>query len=411
MARFGLGPLAALASLALFACSSESEVPTSDTNASDIIGGIDATNADFDPVGYLAFQTSQGGAACSGTLISPTAVLTAKHCAMENPNQEGSGTFLDQGKVYFVVGQDPRQPRSVTEAVSVEVAPLFAGGYTNHGSDVAVYTLKTPITNVAPLAVASAPPAASDVGTSFIAIGYGQQGGGKSGTRKMGAVRLEAVTGAPLKKAFSSVDDLISWTQAAQGGAPLSSQWTDYLRAEYDAPLADDYELYVGAPEFQGEVQGCHGDSGGPLLRRENGKLVVYAVVSTGVAPSDKCERGGMYATFGAATRKMIAHAVGDHCAPGADNRLVCGLPAEATSCAMFPGADAASTCLAGSCCAEASACLGDAECSALATCFGECATAGGDASACNTSCYRAHQGSYNKFSAYASCSQKSCGN
>jgi hypothetical protein len=414
MARLGLGAIALLAPLSVIACTAEGTDAPADANESAIIGGIDATSADFDAVGYIVIQSNGTGGACTGTLISPTVVLTAKHCAMPNPNAEGSGTFLDGGKVYFVVGQDPRHPKSVVEAASVEVAPLYVGGYTNHGSDVAVYTLKTPIANVTPLTVAAAPPSAADVGTSFIAIGYGQQGDGNSGTRKMGATRLEAVTGAPLQKAFASADELIAWTQAAQGGSPLGTDWTNYLRAQYNAPLADDYELYVGGPKFEGEVQGCHGDSGGPLLRRENGKLVIHAVVSTAVVPADKCERGGMYATFGAATREMIARAIGDHCGPEAgDSRLVCGLAAEPTSCG--PRAASATTplvqCLATSCCAVASACLGDSGCSTLASCFSDCAAAGGDASTCNQGCYTAHAGSYTKYAAYAACGAKNCAN
>jgi len=123
-----------------------------------------------------------------------------------------------------------------------------------------------------------------------------------------------------------------------------------------------------------------------------------------------------MYATFGAATREMIARAIGDHCAPGDDNRLTCGLTAAPTTCAMLDGAGSAETaahvqCLAGSCCSEASACFGDTEFSALSNCFRYCSAAGGDVSACSNGCYRARAGSYAKYAAYTTCAAKSCSN
>lgn len=420
MARLASGVFALIASLSVFACSAAEEA-TTDTSTNEIIGGIDAVNPEFNSVGYLAYRGNDGtGSSCTGTLIAPSVVLTAKHCVMADPNTAGSPTRLQTGKVYFLVGQDPRSALGGVEVESVEVAPLFAGGFTNHGSDVAVYRLKTPITTVPSLAVASTPLPQSDVNTSFIAIGYGQQGDGNSGTRKIGAVRLGAVTGSPSPGAFGSFEAYVSETQAMMGsGGSLSAEAIAQLRARYDAPLADDYEAFLAPPRALGEVQPCHGDSGGPLLRRENGKLVVHAVVSTSAAPGQGCKRGTIYATFGAATREMIAKAVGDHCAPDASGKLVCGLAADPTTCAMLDGAGSTTTapfvqCLANSCCSESTACFGDTECSALSNCFRDCAAAGTDSattSACSNACYRARSASYTKYEAYRACGARNCAN
>ncbi|MBX3228736.1 MAG: trypsin-like serine protease [Labilithrix sp.] len=423
MARSAFVVLAVLASVSTAACTAATEEAETaiDTNESDIQGGVDALNAEFDSIGQLAFRSNTASSNCTGALIAPDVVLTAKHCVMDKPTVEGSGYRMERGRVFFLLGPNARRPIAAIEVESVEVAPLFRGGYTGLGSDVALYRLKqaVPATIAKPLPIAPNPPRAEDLGAPFIAIGYGTQDAiGTSSTRKMGTVRLGAMTGAPAKAAFPTADAYVEAQKNMFGANPTPEQLAA-LRARYEVPLSDDYEVYVGAPATQGEVQVCHGDSGGPLLRRENGQLVIYGVASTTFGQTGRlCRDGGMYATFGAITRELLAKAIGDTCAPeGASTKLACGLDAEPATCAMLDGAGSAETsayvqCLGNSCCSEATACFGDPECSALSNCFRDCAAAGTDAAAtseCSNACYRARAGSYVKYTAYQTCARKSC--
>ena len=96
---------AVVSSLAMLAGCSSADDAANDADQ-DLIAGTDAVGAEFDAVGMLVMQGSDGMTSlCTGTLIAPTVVLTAKHCAMRNPSKEGSGVNTDAGRVLFLIGQ------------------------------------------------------------------------------------------------------------------------------------------------------------------------------------------------------------------------------------------------------------------------------------------------------------------
>jgi hypothetical protein len=405
----------------LAGCSAGDE--SSDAADQDIINGVDASSAEYNAVGMLVIVgNDHTEALCTGTLIAPTVVLTAKHCAMKNPTQEGGPTNVQTGKVYFLAGPNGQHPVAYAQASAATPSLLFQGGFTQLGSDVALYTLSTPITGIEPLEVADTTPTDADVNTPFLAIGYGvQDAAGHTGTRKMGQVTLRMVKGAPAPLAFPTADDYVAFYQQ-NSPQPLTDQMKAALKAQYQAPLSDSYEVYAGGAA--GDSQICHGDSGGPLLRKENGKYVVHGVASTTMNQQGQlCKSGGMYAVFGASTRDLIASKIGDHCGVDDQGGFACGLTAAPTSCNVLNAPAAANgaqptpaspfvACLASSCCAETAACFGDQGCATLSQCFNDCSTAGGDATAqqtCSRNCYAANAGSFEKYLGFQTCGRNNC--
>jgi hypothetical protein len=147
---------------------------------------------------------------------------------------------------------------------------------------------------------------------------------------------------------------------------------------------------------------------------------MVHGVTSTTmdqVGSPPVCKSGGIYTTFGANTRDVIAKQIGEHCGLDASAKFQCGLPAAPATCtapALQTGGattapSALEVCLQGSCCAEANDCFGDTACNTLSTCFDACT---GDATAqqtCAQTCYGANPQAYVKYLGFATCAQTSC--
>ena len=300
------------------------------TGSNDVIGGVDAKSASLNAIGALMYKdpaTGQLQELCTGTLISKDAILSAKHCAVQftaaavaadapdsGPPQIVETRFIDQWEMFFAIGFDSAQARLV-KLSSVDLCTDYSGGAAQLGCDVSVYRTAEPITDVTPLAVASAHPAPDVVGQRFTAVGFGVQNETqtKVGTRKAGSLTVRATTGAYLTSLYPTLDAFGTAITKYEGAAFVSNN-ADAVSQIYASTLKDGYEMFVGGGENDAQV--CFGDSGGPLVQKVDGKLVVVGVASTvGISGAKlPCNMGAVYATFGPVAQDLIKSNLSDPC-------------------------------------------------------------------------------------------------
>jgi secreted trypsin-like serine protease len=218
--------------------------------AQAIVGGQDASPGEYPYVAHIvidrAFQ-------CTGTLVTPTHVVTAAHCASLVPGGVANVPIGQPGQLIEVsLGAHRTPSASLTGgyqsegekhvAKSVSVAPGWAG-LGSVSSDVAVVELPAPSAN-APVKIASAAERSLwTAGTMATIAGYGvtESGGDQPEFLQEAQVPItaDAVTAEAYPYLVDGVDPLF-------GGFESRTQ--------------------VGAGFPEGGVDTCQGDSGGPLL-------------------------------------------------------------------------------------------------------------------------------------------------
>ena len=199
-----------------------------------------------------AVSVEGNGGLCSGTLIAPSVVLTAKHCHCGQVN----------ARVKF--GVDLQRPDK-TIGVSKSVAMGTCGLGLDKGQDVALLFLENPST-VTPRTLAAAKMIASIVDVT--AVGFGLTEKGTSG--------LKLTVDLPV--ASTSCDGTFDGRQDAAYYGCVKSQ-----------------ELVAGVHNLNKDT--CHGDSGGPIYAKIGNQEVLVGATSRGVQTpgASDCGDGGVY--------------------------------------------------------------------------------------------------------------------
>lgn len=242
--------------------SAETRVSASTANPRIFGGAKDDDGAAIPGVVALRVGTGTTFELCSGALIAPNVVLTARHCVTKNTttsvacdenghSANGPHVTADEepGAISVYTGSSPSFAKDGVSKARAIVSPT--GPYLCD-SDIALVVLETPITDIAPLPVRIH--TAARKGEVIRSIGYGQNDEASPiGTR----FRKEGVE------------------VLAQGKAVSPSK----------TPL--------GTHEFEVGKSICQGDSGGPAISEETGAVI--GVVSRGGGCDD--DFGHIYTT------------------------------------------------------------------------------------------------------------------
>jgi secreted trypsin-like serine protease len=171
---------------------------------------------DYPAVAWLVIvDADQGVGLCTGTLITPTVVVTAAHCLQQSPVRVVAAFFPDGIEQSF-------------EGSAYALHPDYSPDTLAY-ADIALLALATPASSITPMPLAATPPRPGRAG---VIVGYGRDAFARVGLKEMGSVRLRRCP------------RVYRPARLAKGQLSTSLCWR---------------------PKPRGQDT-CEGDSGGPLL-------------------------------------------------------------------------------------------------------------------------------------------------
>jgi hypothetical protein len=239
---------------ALFVSGQASAITVNDTFGAD---GAAALGAPF--LSVVRLDLADGSPLCTGSLIAPQAILTARHCT--------DGFLPEDITVSFTEGSgDALLSRQVSGISALPGGFDYEGGDYD-GSDVSVLSLWEAVTGFAPFRLLANP----IVGEVVRMVGFGDQG--------LGSVGVTMVATGSRWAAENVVDAILQFE-------PDTLIFTDFddpsgasnTLAEFGAPSSPEMLLAEGTT--------APGDSGGPLLFWREGEWVIGGVLSGGTSDS-----------------------------------------------------------------------------------------------------------------------------
>lgn len=301
-----------LASLVL-GCATQSPTDSGPQGSTQqqIVDGVPATEAALDAIGGIVFKFAPvryQEFSCTGTLIAPKVVLTARHCVVGDPGWHFSP---EPGYNNFVVfGDNVNKPAQKVKIKGYLTAPSGPAGLLGDGGrDVAVLYLDQAPQGITPAKLGLFQ--ASMVGTQFRIAGFGQTESFTVGTKLKGLATARALAGDWYRLLFNNdfaAFETWYWTDASLA-APSDEEEAAWW-AQGTFMLEPGYELLAGG--LPGEAVSCWGDSGGPLfLGSTAANLTVYGVSFAGEGSiARNCGLGGGYAVLNDQMLAFVQNAV-----------------------------------------------------------------------------------------------------
>ncbi|MDO8731378.1 MAG: serine protease [Actinomycetota bacterium] len=280
----------AMASVGIASVAVASAAPMDIARQPRIIHGVPATDDFRFLVALLSADVLTGRPAydsqfCAGTLTSPTTVVTAAHCVVE----DGAHTASSPKELVVGFGFDLNQPMRLVRLSAVAANPAYL--VNDSAADIAVLTLATPVTDVPPLLAVSPvdAPALTLSGAHVTTAGWGSTSA--TTDKYPPLLRQAAMVVFPLSNCGNGRDYMLSGVRF--------EGWT---RADVDPAVM----LCAAGVSAGVQVDTCQGDSGGPLVGGSGTAARLVGIVSWGA----DCATGtsGVYTRVSATYDFLLSH-------------------------------------------------------------------------------------------------------